>query len=219
MKKPSSEFLPILTLGAVAAVGVMALGAWLAALPPPRVETRVPGLDSPESEEESVASKIPESGQLTTGQGKPADLPGSWPWFRGKALDNIGQPGVPLARRWLAEGPKVLWSVDLGEGYAGPIVQDGRVWLLDYDRENSADALRCLSLADGKEIWRFSYPAAIKRNHGMSRTVPAISGKDSPVAPVPLRGKALEDAMSRQAQAERERQARVKVRTRRAACR
>ncbi|MCK4850779.1 MAG: PQQ-like beta-propeller repeat protein, partial [Phycisphaerae bacterium] len=46
-----------------------------------------------------------------------------------------------------------------------------------YDRENSADAIRCLSLNDGREIWRYSYPVKVKRNHGMSRTVPAVTDK------------------------------------------
>jgi len=63
----------------------------------------------------------------------------------------------------------------VGEGYAGAAVRAGRVYLLDYDRENQADALRCLSLADGKEIWRYSYPVLVKRNHGMSRTVPTVT--------------------------------------------
>jgi outer membrane protein assembly factor BamB len=35
--------------------------------------------------------------------------------------------------------------------------------------------VRCLSLADGQEIWRFHYPVAVKRNHGMSRTTPAAT--------------------------------------------
>jgi outer membrane protein assembly factor BamB len=46
---------------------------------------------------------------------------------------------------------------------------------MDYDRDKKQDALRCLSLADGKEIWRYAYPVAVKRNHGMSRTVPVIT--------------------------------------------
>jgi len=65
--------------------------------------------------------------------------------------------------------------VDAGEGYAGAAVLNGRVYLMDYDREGKSDALRCLSLADGREIWRFSYPLPVKRNHGMSRTVPAVT--------------------------------------------
>ena len=48
---------------------------------------------------------------------------------------------------------------------------------MDYDREHRQDALRCLSLADGQEIWRYAYPVAVKRNHGMSRTVPALTDK------------------------------------------
>ena len=53
----------------------------------------------------------------------------------------------------------------------------GRVYVMDYDHEKKQDALRCLSLADGKEIWRFAYPVSVKRNHGMSRTVPAVTEK------------------------------------------
>jgi outer membrane protein assembly factor BamB len=43
------------------------------------------------------------------------------------------------------------------------------------DRKNWANALRCLSLADGQEIWRFNYPGRVRRNHGMSRTIPAVT--------------------------------------------
>jgi outer membrane protein assembly factor BamB len=45
----------------------------------------------------------------------------------------------------------------------------------DYDEANERDALRCLSLDDGQEIWRFSYPVKIKKNHGFTRTIPAVN--------------------------------------------
>jgi outer membrane protein assembly factor BamB len=48
--------------------------------------------------------------------------------------------------------------------------------VLDYDHAAQADALRCFSLADGSQLWKNSYSVAVKRNHGMSRTVPAIAG-------------------------------------------
>ena len=48
---------------------------------------------------------------------------------------------------------------------------------MDYDYDKKQNALRCLSLADGGEIWRYAYPLPIKRNHGMTRTVPALSDK------------------------------------------
>jgi len=49
------------------------------------------------------------------------------------------------------------------------------VYVLDYDETRRRDALRCFSLETGAEIWRSSYPVEVKRNHGMSRTVPAVS--------------------------------------------
>ncbi len=82
--------------------------------------------------------------------------------------------GERLARSWPPTGPPVLWSIELGEGYAGAAVSDGRVFVLDYDEQAAADTIRCLSLDDGREIWRNGYPVAVTRNHGMSRTVPAI---------------------------------------------
>jgi len=175
--KSASPFPPVLVPFLVAVLGVAAMVIWWNAGSVALVPERIPGLDRPQGTEGTDASSVPGSGVLTQGDGKPADLPGSWPHFRGTKYDNIGQPGVALARQWPAGGPKVLWAVDLGEGHAGPIVRDGRIYVLDYDRDQAADAFRCLSLADGKEIWRFSYPSNIKRNHGMSRTVPAISGK------------------------------------------
>ncbi|KKL12025.1 hypothetical protein LCGC14_2539900, partial [marine sediment metagenome] len=101
----------------------------------------------------------------------------AWPRFRGGSFDNVSRDDTPLARTWPEAGPPKLWEVELGEGHAGPAVLDGRVYVLDYDRANQADVMRCLSLADGKDIWRFSYPIRIKRYHGMSRTVPAVTDK------------------------------------------
>jgi len=116
-------------------------------------------------------------GELIESNGVPADLPGAWPRFRGANYDAISTEDVELARTWGADGPSVLWSIDVGEGYAGAAILAGRVYILDYDREKQADAIRCLSLADGKEIWRYSYPVKVKRYHGMSRTVPAVTEK------------------------------------------
>ena len=117
------------------------------------------------------------AGTLVKSDGVPADLPGAWPRFRGPNFDAVSAEKVTLAKAWPAEGPRVLWSVDVGEGYAGAAVLEGRVYLLDFDQDKQADVVRCLSLNDGKEIWRYSYPVKIKRFHGMSRTVPAVTDK------------------------------------------
>lgn len=116
-------------------------------------------------------------GELTTSEGIPSALPGSWPGFRGSNLNAIvteDLPG-PLNLRWETDKPETIWEVKLGEGYAGAAVDKGRVYILDYDQEKEGDTIRCLSLDDGKEIWRYFYRVKIKRNHGMSRTVPVIA--------------------------------------------
>ena len=44
------------------------------------------------------------------------------------------------------------------------------------DIDQSADTLRCLSLDDGREIWRNGYRVIVAQSHGMSRTIPAVVG-------------------------------------------
>ncbi|MHC4754607.1 MAG: PQQ-binding-like beta-propeller repeat protein, partial [Planctomycetota bacterium] len=109
--------------------------------------------------------------------GVPSDLPGSWPRFRGANFDAISTENIKLTRTFPGNGPEVLWSLDIGEGYAGAAILAGRVYILDYNHEKIADSLRCLSLDDGREIWRYEYTVKVKRWHGMSRTVPAVTDK------------------------------------------
>ncbi len=100
----------------------------------------------------------------------------TWPRFRGEDFDNIKKPGKALTDKFNNDA-KIQWSMELGEGHAGPAVYKGLVYVLDYDEEQKADILRCFSLKDGKEVWRRWYNVNIKRNHGMSRTIPAVTEK------------------------------------------
>lgn len=161
---------------AVGAAGILLLGLWVSSTRP-AIKSREPGMD----QSDNVAgggSGGKSEGKLVKGTGTAAELPGDWPAFRGPNGDNISTETTPaLAKAWPAGGPPVLWKIDVGEGFAGAAIHQGRVYLMDYDRENQADAFRCLSLADGREIWRYTYPVKIKRNHGMSRTIPCVSDK------------------------------------------
>ena len=163
---------------ALAAFGVAVLTAWLNSGPMMHIRPRVPGADRPPAEAQLRTVPAPKLGTLVNSDGLPAaDMPGAWPRFRGENSDGVSRDDTPppLAREWPPDGPRELWSVEMGEGYAGAAVLKGRVYVLDYDREKQADALRCLSFADGREIWRYSYPVKVKRYHGMSRTVPAVT--------------------------------------------
>jgi len=161
---------------ALGAVILLAIVWGLRPSPDRALKLRVPGTDRPPGESAEAATGNPVlRGTLTRGNGQPADLPGAWPQFRGPNRDGISPDPTPLAREWPPSGPRQVWSIEVGEGYAGPAVLSGRVYLMDYDRERRQDALRCLSLGDGRELWRFAYPVLVKRYHGMSRTVPALA--------------------------------------------
>jgi len=160
--------------GAVAVVGLALLVAWgrMATVGP--FEPRVPGMDRSEGSGDGQLATTPEPGEPVRGKGTPSTLAGSWPWFRGPERDGIAWDTPPLARRWPRGGPVRLWTVELGEGYAAAAVWGGCVYVLDYDQKKLADTMRCLSLDNGVEVWRNSYPVTVKRYHGMSRTVPAV---------------------------------------------
>jgi len=157
---------------AVGGLAVLALAGWMlnSRL---SLKERLPGEDQAGGGGPAAAAQG--AGKLTKGPGEPADLRGDWPRFRGANWDNLVTDPTPLAKTWPENGPPRLWSVEVGEGFAAPAIWRGRVYLMDYDRAAQEDALRCLSLADGREIWRYSYPAKIKRDHGMSRTIPSVT--------------------------------------------
>ena len=52
-----------------------------------------------------------------------------WPQFLGPER-NSTSPQKNLLRTWPAEGPEVLWTTNLGMGFGGPVVKDGKVYLL-----------------------------------------------------------------------------------------
>lgn len=171
---------PLLVVPVFVLCGVIAavlLGNWLCG-PEPVLAFSLPGMDGgpPEAERHAAGeAEVDLTGNLEQFDGVPSSLPGNWPRFRGADFDNISKSQTRLADRWPESGPELLWSVQLGEGHAAPAVFEGRVYVMDYDEENRADALRCFSLDDGREIWRRSYALPAKRNHGLSRTIPAVT--------------------------------------------
>jgi len=79
------------------------------------------------------------------------ELNETWPRFRGEDIDNISKSRVKLTEKFGPEGPKILWSKNLGEGHSGAAIWKGLAYVLDYDEEERADNLRCFSLVDGEE--------------------------------------------------------------------
>jgi outer membrane protein assembly factor BamB len=163
--------------GSLVLAGMLSIAGWLAADPVADFVTTEPGLDNRGSG--GVVADI-NIGAYFEALGNPestaeSGLEESWPRFRGEHFDNISRSPVPLIDRFPEGGAKVLWTVDLGEGHAGAAIYKGAVYVMDYSESLRADLLRCFSLKTGEEIWRRGYFINLKRNHGMSRTVPAVT--------------------------------------------
>jgi outer membrane protein assembly factor BamB len=164
---------PFLAGVSVAAVGAAAAAVWLATTVPWEVPLRLPGESG-----RPAADATPQAnpGTLIPGPGAASARAGSWPQFRGPDRSNISPP-ANLGRLTADGGARPLWRVPVAEGYAGPAVHNGRVYLLDYDPTRKEDVVRCLSLDDGREIWRFTYSVPLQNYHGFSRTVPAVNDR------------------------------------------
>jgi len=97
-----------------------------------------------------------------------------WPQYLGPHRDGVSaQKGI--FRSWPEKGPEVLWTIAVGIGYGGPVVKDGKVYLLDRD-DKVGDNLRCLDLSNGKELWNFAYDAPGRVMFPGSRSVPILDG-------------------------------------------
>jgi len=94
-----------------------------------------------------------------------------WPQWRGPRGDGSWH-GPKLPERWPEAGLKTAWKRDIGGGYAGISVADGRVFVLDRQvkREPSDDPqkpgrileeherLLCLDAESGREVWVHAWP-------------------------------------------------------------
>lgn len=160
-----------------AILGVVLLYVWLSTDAATELTKRVPGEPNDIQTGQGGGGAVKIQGTLETLDGTPSNLSGAWPRFRGENFDAISNGDFSPARTWPENGPETLWSIEVGEGFAGAAILAGRVYLMDYDRRQQADVVRCLSFDDGRDIWRYSYPVKVKRWHGMSRTVPAVTDK------------------------------------------
>lgn len=78
-------------------------------------------------------------------------------------------------------GLQRLWQVELGRGYAGPLVVGDRVFVAET--VGGEESVRALSRADGRQLWRSSWPAQgsvpffARSNGDWIRSTPAHDGE------------------------------------------
>ena len=96
-----------------------------------------------------------------------------WPQFLGPRRDGTYQ-GKALPK-WPANGPKLLWKKNVGAGFAGPAVVNGKLYL--FHRQNEKEILECMDAAKGTVIWKSIADAAYVDQFGFDngpRAVPTV---------------------------------------------
>jgi outer membrane protein assembly factor BamB len=95
---------------------------------------------------------------------------GDWPQMLGPGRDGHAVAGERLAA-WPAAGPRVAWSRDVGAGYAGLAVADGRAFL--FHRLDDRELVEALDPASGKTLWTDAgHPTRFR---------PQVGGGDGPL--------------------------------------
>ena len=88
-----------------------------------------------------------------------------WPHFLGPQHDATTRE-TKLLDRWPAGGPKIVWEMAAGEGYACPTLADGR--LVYFHRVAGKETVDCLDPETGRRHWRFAYPVEYADRYGFS---------------------------------------------------
>lgn len=93
-----------------------------------------------------------------------------WPGWRGANADGVWNE-TGILEKFPESGPEISWSVDVGLGYSGPAVAEGKVYLTDYQLASGEvinnpggraeldgkERILCLDAKSGKQIWKYEY--------------------------------------------------------------
>src|SRR5262245_57325160 len=80
-----------------------------------------------------------------------------WPQWRGPERDGVWRE-TGIIDRIPASGLAVRWRARVGNGYSGPVVAQGRVYVNDHLYSTEVERVLCFEEATGKPLWTYSYP-------------------------------------------------------------
>ena len=85
-----------------------------------------------------------------------------WPQWRGPTRDGVAPP-QEWSWKWPEEGPRQIWTANVGQGYASLIASGGRIFAFGRVWEKAegkkwvellGDCVQCLDADTGKVLWR-----------------------------------------------------------------
>ncbi len=102
-------------------------------------------------------------------------LAADWPQFLGPTRNGVSTE-TGLAASWDKNGPPVLWSVPVGEGYSAPAIVGDRLIL--FHRQGDEEVVECLDAATGRSRWKHASPTRYRDDFGKGdgpRSTPTIA--------------------------------------------
>jgi outer membrane protein assembly factor BamB len=113
-----------------------------------------------------------------------------WPQWLGPQRDSVWREDGILTS-FPPGGPPVVWRAEIGAGYSGPAVADGKVFVFDRQLSTNsnypadafargsipgAERVLCLDAATGKQLWHFQYDCAYTMSYPAGpRATPLVS--------------------------------------------
>ena len=78
-----------------------------------------------------------------------------WSQWRGEARDGVLEKAIEPG-----EAPTLNWTAEVGGGYSGPTLADGKVYLMDRVAEpKQIEQVHCFDLKTGESVWTHQYDA------------------------------------------------------------
>jgi outer membrane protein assembly factor BamB len=97
-----------------------------------------------------------------------------WPQFLGPARNGV-YSDHDIAADWPAEGPPTVWKTDVGHGFAGPVISNGKLIL--FHRVGEKERVECFDPASGKSLWVSDYVTDYSDDFGFDngpRSTPTV---------------------------------------------
>ncbi|MFN5585682.1 MAG: PQQ-binding-like beta-propeller repeat protein [Planctomyces sp.] len=98
-----------------------------------------------------------------------------WPQWGGPQRDCVWRE-TGIVEKFPTDGLlERKWSFPISEGYSGPAVSDGRVYVTDRLADEGLERVWCVDAETGRELWKYQHPVRYTVSYPAGpRTTPVI---------------------------------------------
>ena len=97
-----------------------------------------------------------------------------WPQYFGPERNGVYR-GPAISGKWPSSGPRVVWQKQVGQGFSGPVVAEGRLIL--FHRMADREVVESFDARTGMPQWQYGYPTSYRDDFGFDegpRAVPVV---------------------------------------------